>query len=108
MGGDERLCPMCGHEKVCSVREAKMVFDVSTWGAQPILDKATKVCSWCHSVLLDGEWERLQSVGERAWQLAQASSTHGKDHYVESLTTEDADTAGRSADANGAADAADW
>lgn len=80
----DRTCPHCGHDHLCSPREAKAVFRVSAWGVDALLDDpdATRVCSFCHRIKIDGEWEHLSSVGERAWDLAQASDTKSKDDYA--------------------------
>lgn len=54
-GFASRTCPMCGSDKVCSVREARRVFKTSSWGAVSMLDRADRVCSWCHAARVEVE-----------------------------------------------------
>lgn len=88
----KRVCPGCGNENVCSVREARAVFRVSNWGGQTsMLDYSERVCSVCKAVRIDGDWTRMQSVRERAWELAQASSTKDVGDYMDVLTAGEED-----------------
>lgn len=85
----DRTCPACGEEKVVSTETAREVFDTRSWrGATSLLEyaEAEYVCSWCHAIRLAGDWTRLVSVDQRAWQLAQASSSKSKSDYADSLT----------------------
>lgn len=82
----ERECPVCLKDRVCSVREVEEVFRMSGWGATSMLDDADLVCSYCHSVRIDGIWERMETVDSRAYKLAQASSSKDVHDYREILT----------------------
>lgn len=84
-----RECPACGRETVVSGREALEVFDTRSWrGATSLLEyeETELVCSYCHAVRLAGDWTRIVSVNERAWQLAQASSSKSKEEMRDRLT----------------------
>lgn len=83
----ERECPVCLKERVCGVLEARLIFgSLSSWGATSMLDDATAVCSFCHSVKIDGQWKRMQTVSSRAYELSQASSSKSSSDYREILT----------------------
>lgn len=86
----DRTCPVCGKDRVTSVDEAKTIFKTASWGATSMLDNADYVCSWCHSVRINGEWTRMQTVSERAWRLSQGGSK-SKREYVDTLTGGDLD-----------------
>lgn len=82
----DRECPVCLKERVCSVREAQMVFRTGDWGATSMLEDADLVCSFCHSVQIDGTWERMETVDSRAYKLGQASSSKDSSDYRRILT----------------------
>lgn len=77
-----RTCPECGEDRVVSVSEAQSAFDVRSWGGQTsMLDYSELVCEYCKAVRIDGNWTRMQTVRDRAYELAQASSSKGPDEY---------------------------
>jgi len=82
----DRTCPRCGKDRLCSGREARQVFQTGGWGATALLEDAELVCSFCHAVKVNGEWDELQSVESRAWNLSQASSSKNKAEYEAILT----------------------
>jgi hypothetical protein len=80
-------CPGCGNEQIVSVREARAVYRVKKWGGQTtMLDYSELVCPTCKAVRINGDWTRMQSVRERAYELSQASSSKSKSDYREILT----------------------
>lgn len=86
----DRECPGCGNEQVCSAEEAQAAFNVNNWqGAVSMLEYAEYVCPICKAVRISGDWTRILSINERAWELAQASSTKSKEEYRERLTAGD-------------------
>lgn len=98
-GHADRECPLCGHERVCSVRDAHQVFRVSEWQvAESMFEDADRVCSLCKAVRIDGTWDRAQSVDSRAWELAQASDSKTADEYREILTAGPREPGGAPAD----------
>jgi hypothetical protein len=69
-----------------SVREAEKVYRIDdTWGATGLLEDADLVCEWCKVVRIDGEWKRMVSVEQRAYQLGQVGSKT-RSEYEELLT----------------------
>lgn len=83
----DRECPGCGTERVCSAREAQRAYNTTNWqGSVSMLDYAEYVCPVCKAVRISGDWTRMLSVNERAWELAQASSTKSKEQYQKRLT----------------------
>lgn len=96
-GNQDRTCPLCESDSVCSVREARAAFcGLYGWGSTAMLDDASHVCSTCHAVRIGGGWERMQSVRTRAWELSQASSNSDKDasYYEDFLTSGEEPSAG--------------
>lgn len=83
----ERTCPGCGEDRVMSVEEARAVFSVRSWGGQAtMLDYSELVCEYCKAVRINGNWTRMQTVRDRAHELAQASSSKGRGEYRDKLT----------------------
>jgi NMD protein affecting ribosome stability and mRNA decay len=85
----DRECPVCANtHHLCTVDEAKNVYDTRSWRGNTGLmqvSSATLVCAWCKSIQIDGEWTRMQSVDSRAAELAQQNSK-SKSEYRDSLT----------------------
>lgn len=67
-------CPVCLHDRLMSPTAAESVYLVSDWGATAMLDEADLVCAWCHSVKTDGEWRRMQALGDRARSVSEAGN----------------------------------
>lgn len=67
-------CPVCLHDRLLSPEAAESVYLTSGWGATAMLDEADLVCSWCHSVRIDGEWRRMQALGDRARAISEAGN----------------------------------
>lgn len=68
-------CPVCASEKVWPVPAARRIFPhISKWGAAEMLEDDSLVCSWCHSVNIDGSWHRMQTEKSRAREIADAGN----------------------------------
>lgn len=81
-----RTCPGCGQDRVVSVEEARAVFDLRSWGGQTtMLDYSELVCEYCKAVRIGGNWTRMQTVRDRAYELAQASSSKDRSDYRQIL-----------------------
>ena len=82
-------CPGCGQNRVCSIVEARQVYQVSDWGGNTDLmqqaDDDEKVCPYCRAIRIDGSWTRMMPVAVRAASLAQTNNKT-VDEYRETLT----------------------
>lgn len=85
--GSDRQCPVCLMDRVCGVGGAKAAFRTKSWGKPGMLDRADLVCSFCHAVRIDGDWQRMEPVAQRAWNLAEGSGSNDVDHYRDVLTS---------------------
>lgn len=90
MIGSSPECPACGNDSHLTTPEsAKKVYDTRSWGGDTGMMKvstADRVCAWCRSVRISGEWVRMQTVSSRARELEQSSSSKSKSDFVDSLT----------------------
>lgn len=84
--GARRQCPVCLKDRLCGPKTVKQVFRTSGWGATSMLEDADRVCSFCHAVRIDGQWQRMETVDSRAWKLSQASSSKNVNDYKVILT----------------------
>lgn len=84
--GPPRQCPVCTKERLMSADHADDVTSTSDWGATAMLDNADLVCEWCHAARIDGRWERMQMIGDRAQELASGGGKKTRGDYREMLT----------------------
>lgn len=91
--GKDVECPACGNTGHLTTPEnAKKVYDTRKWGGNTRMmevSSADRVCAWCKSIRINGEWGRMQSVDSRARVLANSSSSKSKTDYKDSLTAGD-------------------
>lgn len=82
---ESRQCPVCLSDRVCSPDEIRAVYLTSDWGATSMMDDAELVCAFCHSVRIDGVWERMETIDSRAYKLGEASGSKSSSQYRELL-----------------------
>ena len=87
MSAADRTCPACRSESLLSVKEARAVYgSLSRFGADALLDDADRLCEFCHVARLDsGEWERLESVSQVAYDKSRTGNKSKAD-YKDKLT----------------------
>lgn len=84
-------CPGCGKGRLHDPWTVKQVFPHwDEWGATAMLERAELVCSFCKAVKINGEWTRMMSVSQRAYNLSR-SGTKSKREYVDVLQAGDGD-----------------
>lgn len=77
-------CPLCGNNQVVSTETAREVYVRTGWD---IPDNARYTCGFCHAVSIGGNWRRVDTIKERAWELKHGDSRERPvGHYIEKLT----------------------
>lgn len=78
--GTPRSCPNCGRDKLCSGREALAIYRRASWADEETLDPVSLMCPFCTWARYhDGSQTTLTTPGDRAYELAQATSQSDKD-----------------------------
>lgn len=97
-----RTCPACESDSLLSVTEARMVYgSLSRFGADALAEDADRICEFCRAIRLSpGEWDRLMSVDQRAYNLSQGGNK-SKAEYREKLTSGTLPTGGSDTDSDG-------